>query len=116
MKVSYEERVATDFGLRRRCDCDNNVVLSVRAGGYAGQLLSSEIIHFTCRPCPDKGKAISGRSLLGENGPDVAESMNLCMCLYPKRENREIPSAPNAEPFVANYLDGQGTTQWVSLP
>jgi len=49
MKVSYEERLATDFGPRRRCDCGNNVVLSVRTGGSAGQVLSSEILFSVCK-------------------------------------------------------------------
>lgn len=64
MKESYEEDVAHHFGLQRRGDCGNNVVLSVRAEGQAGQLLSSEITTLACRPCPDKGKATSRASLL----------------------------------------------------
>ncbi len=63
MKESYEEELANHFGLQRRGDCGNNVVLSVRAEGQAGQLLSSEIISFACRPCPDRGKATSWASL-----------------------------------------------------
>ncbi len=46
MKVSYEESLANHFGLQRRCDGGNDVVLSVRAEGNAGQLLSSEISTF----------------------------------------------------------------------
>ena len=110
MKVSYEERLAIDFGLRRRCDEGNDVVLSVRAGGNAGQPLSSEILTFVCRPCPDRGKATSQRSLLGKIVADTAESENLCMCGNPKRENREIPSVPSAEQILANCLDGQRTS------
>ncbi len=33
MKESYEEDLANDFGLQRKGDCGNNVVLSVRAEG-----------------------------------------------------------------------------------
>jgi RHS repeat-associated protein len=44
MKVSYEERLAIDFGLHRRCDEGNDVVLSVRAGGNPGQLFCSETL------------------------------------------------------------------------
>ncbi len=79
MKVSYEERLATDFGLRRRCDCGNNVVLSVRSGGSVGQLLSSEIIPFVCRPCLDLGKATSFCSRNGKSNMDTAESETLSM-------------------------------------
>jgi len=100
MKFSYEERLAIDFGLRRRCDEGNHVVLSVRAVGNAGQLLSSEILTSVCRPCPDKGKATSPRSLYGKIVADTAESVNLCMRGNPKRENREIRSARSAKPSL----------------
>jgi hypothetical protein len=58
MKVSYEERLAVDFGLRRRCDEGNDVVLSVRAGGNAGQLFSYEILTSAGRPC-DNNRLLS---------------------------------------------------------
>jgi hypothetical protein len=116
MKVSYEERLATDFGLRRRCDSGNNVVLSVRAGGNAGQLLSSEIIISVCRPCPDKGKATSLCSRNGKSTVDTAESVNLSM--RGKSKTRE-PGDPNGPKLTAhhwgNSFGGQRTTQWVSL-
>lgn len=34
MKESYEEGLANHFGLQRRGDSGNNVVLSVRVGGF----------------------------------------------------------------------------------
>ena len=80
MKVSYEERLAIDFGLRRRCDEGNNVVLSVRAGGNAGQLLSSEIITFACRPGPFCGKAISLEPLLARL-EGTRRSPRTCACV-----------------------------------
>ncbi|MFM7115868.1 MAG: glutathione peroxidase [Planctomycetota bacterium] len=43
MKVSYEEGLANYFGLQRRGGTGDRLVLSVRAKGNAGQLLSSEI-------------------------------------------------------------------------
>ena len=45
MKESYEEDLGNRFGLQRRADCGNNVVLSVRAEGHAGQLLNSEAFY-----------------------------------------------------------------------
>ncbi|MEO1617719.1 MAG: hypothetical protein AAFV88_17845 [Planctomycetota bacterium] len=33
MKASYEERLAINFGLQRRCDEGYDIVLSVRIGG-----------------------------------------------------------------------------------
>ena len=59
MKVSYKEDLAIHFGLKRRCDGGNNVVLSVRREGNAGQLSSSEIILFVCRLCPFMGMSIA---------------------------------------------------------
>jgi hypothetical protein len=59
MKVSYEEDLANRFGLQRRGDSGNGIVLSVRAKGNAGQLLSSDITSFVCRSCPDSEKATS---------------------------------------------------------
>ena len=57
MKESYEEELATRFGLLRRAGRGNTFGLSVRDEGLAGQPLSSEIFTFVCRPCSDKGKA-----------------------------------------------------------
>ena len=47
-----------------------------------------------CRPCDSKGKVTPVMPLLARHGLDLAESQNLCMRGYSKRENREIPSAP----------------------
>ncbi len=79
MKVSYEEGLTNYFGLRRRCDEGNNVVLSVRAGGSVGQLieLRNQVFHV-----PTVSYA-SGRQhqlhRFGEGSLDMAESKNLCM-------------------------------------
>ena len=59
MKVSYEEDLANRFGLQRRGVLGNRFVLSVRAKGNAGQVLSSEITTSVCRSCPDLEKATS---------------------------------------------------------
>lgn len=59
MQVSYEEELAAHFGLQRRGDFGNGIVLSVRGKGNAGQPLSSEITNSVCRSCPDREKATS---------------------------------------------------------
>ncbi len=59
MQVSYEEDLANHFGLQRRGVAGNRFVLSVRAKGNAGQVLSSEITTSVCRSCPDLEKATS---------------------------------------------------------
>ena len=57
--MSYEEELANHFGLQRRAGIGNDASLSVRAEGNAGQLVSSDITKFVCRPCSDLGKATS---------------------------------------------------------
>jgi hypothetical protein len=89
MKESYREDPASRSGLDPYAgDGDVAGVASVR--GNAGQLLSSEILTFACRSCPDMEKATSSRPLTGQAPTDAAESENLCMRRHPKRENREI--------------------------
>ena len=114
MKVSCEEDLANHFGLCRRCEEGNNLVLSVRARGSVGQLSSSEILPFVCRPCPVKGKATPQRSYDGKIDADTAESMNLGMRGNPKRENREIPSVCRHSASAAGG-SGQRTSLRVRL-
>ena len=110
MKVSYEEDLANHFVLCRRCEEGNNLVLSVRARGSVGQLSSSEILPFVCRPCPVKGKATPQRSYDGKIDADTAESLNLCMRRNPKRENREIPSVCRRDLVSAEGGSSQRTS------
>jgi len=98
MKESYREQLAIDFGHKPYAGFGNEVgVAWVR--GDAGQPLSSDIKSPVCRPCPDKGKAISVSpfpSKGGEEALDTAESETLSMCQNSKRENRE----PEAKPEI----------------
>ena len=113
MKVSYEEDLANHFGLRRRCDCGNNVVLSVRAGGSVGQLLSSEISTTMCRPCHGKGKATPVTPLSARWNPDMAESMNLCM--RGKFQTREPGDPTHPSGCLGNGEGGQRTSMRARL-
>ena len=97
MKVSYKEGLANNLGLQRRCDCGNNVVLSVRVEGNVGQLLSSEILTFACRSYPVREKATSSPPILARWSADAAESQDLSMRGHSRRENREIPWASMPE-------------------
>ena len=91
MKVSYEEGLAYHFGLQRRCDEGNNVVLSVRSGGKRRPAMElRNQFRSVCRPRLAKGKTTLGMPILGKASRDTAESENLCMRGHPKRENREI--------------------------
>jgi len=92
MKESYEEDGAHHFGLQRRGDCGNKVVLSVRGEGVAGQPLSSEISSSACRPCSDKGEGHIAGVATAKTPADAAESENLSMPQHSNRENRDLPS------------------------
>ena len=116
MKVFYEEGLAYHFGLRRRCDSGNNVVLSVRAGGKRRPAIElRNRFSLVCRPRLAEGKTTLVIPLHGEVYRDTAESENLCMRGNPKRENRELPSVPRAEPGAARHGDGQRTSQRARL-
>ncbi len=115
MKESYREDLASHSGLEPYAgDGDVAGVASVR--GNAGQPLNSEIITSVCRSCPDLEKATSSMPLYGEASADAAESVNLCMCRHPKRENREIllVSVGQCGMFAAGR-NGQKTFQTVML-
>ena len=113
MKESCKEDLANHFGLQPYA-VDGNVegVASVR--GSVGQLSSSEILPFVCRPCPVKGKATPQRSYNGKIDADTAASMNLGMRRNPKRENREIPSVCRHSASAAGG-SGQRTSLRVRL-
>jgi hypothetical protein len=85
MKVSYEEGLANYFGLQRRGGTGDRSVLSVRAKGNAGQLLSSEITFSVCRSCPDREKATSSRPPTARLGR-TRRSLRTCACV-------DIPNA-----------------------
>ena len=84
--------------------------------GNAGQPLSSEIISFVCRSCPDLEKATSTSPVYGEVTLDTAESEKLSMHGHSKRENREVllASARQGGRDTAER-DGQKTSQTVQL-
>lgn len=109
MKVSYEEGLANYFGPRRRCDGGNNVVLSVRAGGSVGQLMSSEIRVPRCRPGHGKGKATLDMPLVARHDPDLAESLNLCM--RGKFQTREPGDPTGSSDRFGDREDGQRTAR-----
>ncbi len=115
MKESYRENLASSSGLGPYAG-DGDIAGVASARGDAGQPSSSEIILFVCRPCPDKGKAISSRPLCGEAVTDTAESETLCMRRHPKRENRENLSVSIAiGGMFASRWNGQKTSVTVLL-
>ena len=78
MKESYREDVASHSGLEPYAG-DGNAAGVASARGNAGQPLSSEIITFACRSCPDTEKATPSTPLYGEAAADATESKTLCM-------------------------------------
>ena len=109
MKVSYEEELASHFGLRRRCEGGNVHALSVRAGGSVGQLMSSEIRAPRCRPCHGKGKATPVTPLAARCDSDLAESLNLCM--RGKFQTREPGDPTGSSDRFGGREDGQQTAR-----
>ncbi len=89
MKESYREDLASRSGLEPYAGGGNSAGVA-SARGNVGQLLSSEIITFVCRSCPDLEKATSTLPLKGEVTLDTAESENLSMRGDSKRENQEV--------------------------
>ena len=115
MKESYREDLASSSGLEPYAGGgDLAGVASVR--GNTGQPLSSEITISVRRSCPDKEKAIPLLPFHGEAEAGTAESENLSMCGYLKRENREIllVSVRACGLFTARR-NGQETSQAVLL-
>lgn len=116
MKVFYEERLAYHFGLPRRCDCGNNVVLSVRIEGKRRPAIElRNQFSFVCRPRFVAGKTTPRIPLFGKGWVGTAESENLSMCGNSKRENREIPSAPSSESDSVQGLGVQRTSKRARL-
>ena len=111
MKVSYEEGLTNYFGLRRRCDEGNDVVLSVRAGGSVGQLieLRNQVFHV-----PILSFAWGRQHQLhrfGKGSLDMAESKNLCM--RGKFQTREpgSPISPWSHVAMTHDQGGQRTAR-----
>ena len=115
MKESYREYLASNSGLEPYAG-DGDIAGVASAGGNAGQPLSSEIITSVCRSCPDLEKAISLVPLFGEALVDAAESENLCMRGYSKRENREVLLVSTLRRgMLTAKRNGQKTSQTVLL-
>jgi len=94
MQEPYQKGLANHLD-PQSCARDRKVSGEALTGAHAGQPLSSEITTSACRPCPDKGKAIS-EAPLGEGSPGAAESKTLGMRGNSMRENRETPATPAA--------------------
>ena len=114
MKESDREDLASSSGLEPYAG-DGNIVGVASVRGDAGQPLSSDIIHFVCRPCFDKGKATSrlshGEIASDTGGVEDPEHVSKSKC-----ENREILLVCVEETGVAcqeterseNVSDGEG--------
>ena len=117
MKVFYEEGLAYHFGLQRRCDRGNNVVLSVRLGGKrrpAIELRNQFKFRVSTASCRREDNTRCA-DILGQEQRDTAESETLCMCGHSSRENREIPSVRQATAAFGLRPGGQRTSQRARL-
>ena len=96
MKEPYEKGLANRLG-PASCAGDGNIAGVAGTVVHAGQVLTSEIITFACRPCPVMGKALRQRTLFGESVGDAAESETLRMRGTFQHGNRETPKTSSAE-------------------
>jgi hypothetical protein len=100
MKESYEECEASNFGLQRRCDCGNNVVLSVRAGGACRPAIELPAFNTENRQ-PLRVPTLFGQgegnieSTVMARSDRTRRSQGTRACVqHLKRENREVLLAP----------------------
>ena len=90
MKESYEEDLASHFGLEPYADGGNDVgVASARGTSRPAIELRNQFSRAPTLCCLWEGYIDDGVN--GKPSPGTAESQNLCMLENSKRENREIP-------------------------
>ena len=95
MKEPHSEGVANHADLES-CAGDGDIAGEALTEALAGRLLSREIPRFGCRPCGQKGKAISTAALsLAAEEPGAVETP--CTSGNSLRENRETSEAPAAK-------------------
>ena len=89
MKESYEEDLANHFGLDPYADAGDSMgVASVKGTGRPAIELRNQHFRVPIQSCQGEGHTVD--AAYGEALADTAESENLCMCGYSKRENREV--------------------------
>ncbi len=96
MKESHSEGVANHADLES-CAGDGDIAGEALTEALAGRLLSREIPRFGCRPCGQKGKAISTVALYRQRRENPARSETPCTSGNSSRENRETSEAPAAK-------------------
>ena len=74
MKVSYVEGLASCYGLHRRCDCGNAMVLSVRQGGKRRPAIELRNLNFRVPTWSLYGEGNIGTIAYGKIVADTAES------------------------------------------
>lgn len=75
MKVSYVESLASSYGLHRRCESGNAIVLSVRQGGKRRPAIELRNQNFHVPTWSLYGEGNTGPFTIGESEPDMAESL-----------------------------------------
>ncbi|MGE3409506.1 MAG: hypothetical protein AB7I37_22000 [Pirellulales bacterium] len=90
MKESYEEDLASHFGLEPYAGGGNAVgVASARGTSRPAIELRNQAFRAPTLWCLREGYI--GDGVIGKPSSGTAESQNLCMLEHSKRENREIP-------------------------
>lgn len=114
MKVSYVEGLASCYGLHRRCDCGNAMVLSVRQGGKRRPAIELRNLNFRVPTWSLYGEGHTGPLVNGESALDTAESQEPVHAWKSQSREPGDPVGCRAEYFPHRY--GQRTVQRERLP
>lgn len=105
MKVSYVESLANCYGLHRRCESGNAIVLSVRQGGKCRPAIELRNLNFRVPTWSLCGEGNTGPLAMARANWARRSRKNLCMHGNLNRKNREIRSVAGRE----SSLTGTGS-------
>lgn len=114
MKVSYVESLASCYGLHRRCERGNAIVLSVRQGGERRPAIELRNLNFRVPTWSLYGEGNIGPLDNGESGLDTAESWEPVHAW--KSQSREPGEPVGCRVEITTHRHGQRTVQREMLP
>lgn len=114
MKVSYIESLASCYGLHRRCERGNAVVLSVRQGGKRRPAIELRNLNFRVPTWSLYGEGNIGSLVHGESERDTAESGEPVHAW--KSQSREPGEPVGYRAKITSHRYGQRTVQRERLP
>jgi hypothetical protein len=114
MKVSYVESLASCYGLHRRYESGNVIVLSVRQGGKRRPAIELRNLNFRVLTWSLCGEGNIGPLVHGESELDTAESREPVHAW--KSQSREPGEPVSCRAEVISHRYGQRTVQRGRLP